>query len=325
MLSVGGLFLGITILIGGGYLLVHGASEIATKLGASPLLIGLTVVGFGTSAPELIINITGSLNDATSLAFGNVIGSNISNLALILGAAALMAPITIQGTLVRREVPLLLLATSVVLVMALDGPLEGQAAMISRSESIVLLVLFCIFLYISVMDILALRTPDPILADIQDNPFIDMHLFSRHRWLLVFSGTILLALGGEITVRSGMAISESFGISEAVVGLIFIAVGTSMPELATSIIAVVRKESDLALGNIVGSNIFNTLIVLPAGGMISQIPIPPGGVGDIILSWFLTALLIPIFFLGDGRLDRKLGVVLLLAYFSYVFLRIYLE
>ena len=325
MLSVGGLFLGITILIGGGYLLVHGASEIATKLGASPLLIGLTVVGFGTSAPELIINITGSLNDATSLAFGNVIGSNISNLALILGAAALMAPITIQGTLVRREVPLLLLATSVVLVMALDGPLEGQAAMISRSESIVLLVLFCIFLYISVMDILALRTPDPILADIQDNPFIDMHLFSRHRWLLVFSGTILLALGGEITVRSGMAISESFGISEAVVGLIFIAVGTSMPELATSIIAVVRKESDLALGNIVGSNIFNTLIVLPAGGVISQVLIPPGGVGDIILSWFLTALLIPIFFLGDGRLDRKLGVVLLLAYFSYVFLRIYLE
>ena len=325
MLSVGGLFLGITILIAGGFLLVHGASEIATKLGVPPLFIGLTVVGFGTSAPELIINIAGALSDATSLAFGNVIGSNISNLALILGAAALMSPITIQGTLVRREVPLLLLATSVVLVMALDGPLEDQVAMISRSESIVLLVLFCIFLYISVMDILALRTPDPILADIQDNPFIDMHLFSRHRWLLVFSGTILLALGGEITVRSGMAISESFGISEAVVGLIFIAVGTSMPELATSIIAVVRKESDLALGNIVGSNIFNTLIVLPAGGMISQIPIPPGGVGDIILSWFLTALLIPIFFLGDGRLDRKLGVVLLLAYFSYVFLRIYLE
>ena len=325
MLSVGGLFLGITILIAGGFLLVHGASEIATKLGVPPLFIGLTVVGFGTSAPELIINIAGALSDATSLAFGNVIGSNISNLALILGAAALMSPITIQGTLVRREVPLLLLATSVVLVMALDGPLEDQVAMISRSESIVLLVLFCIFLYISVMDILALRTPDPILADIEDNPFIDKHLFSRYRWLLVFSGMILLAVGGEITVRSGIAISASFGISEAVVGLIFIAVGTSMPELATSIIAVVRKESDLALGNIVGSNIFNTLIVLPAGGVISQVLIPPGGVGDIILSWFLTALLIPIFFLGDGRLDRKLGVILLLAYFSYVFLRINLE
>ena len=142
MLSFLGVLAGIATLIVGGALLVRGASEIATRLGVSPLIVGLTVVGFGTSAPELVINVVGALRGETGLAFGNVVGSNISNLALVLGAAAVIAPIKIQGQLVRREVPLLLLATTIITVMALDQLLEGLPGMIGRSEGFVLLSLF---------------------------------------------------------------------------------------------------------------------------------------------------------------------------------------
>jgi cation:H+ antiporter len=322
MLSFLGLFAGIAFLIGGGTLLVRGASEIATSLGVSPLIVGLTVVGFGTSAPELVINVVGALRGETDLAFGNVVGSNISNLALVLGAAVVIAPIKIQGQLVRREVPLLLLATTVITVMALDQFLEGRPGMIGRSEGFVLLSLFCIFAYVNVLDFVETRASDQLIADIAHNPLIETDPHSRFRWLFVIGGMGLLFAGGEMTVRNGVAIADNLGVSPTIVGLFLIAVGTSMPELVTSIVAATRGESDLALGNVVGSNIFNSLIVLPASSLISQIPVPQGGIGDLGLSLFLTAILIPIFIFGDARLGRATGVFLLLVYFTYAILRI---
>lgn len=322
MLSFLGLFAGIAFLIGGGVLLVRGASEIATRLGVSPLIVGLTIVGFGTSAPELVINVVGALRGETGLAFGNVVGSNISNLALVLGAAVLIAPIKIRGQLVRREVPLLLLATTVITVMALDGPLEGLPAMIGRSEAIILLSLFCIFVYINVLDFVETRESDQLIADIAHNPLIEMDLHSKFRWVYVVGGMALLFFGGDMTVRNGVAIAASLGVPSTIVGLYLVAVGTSMPELVTSIVAATRGESDLALGNVVGSNIFNSLIVLPTSSLISQIPVPQGGVGDLGLSLFLTAILIPIFIFGDARLGRATGAFLLLVYFAYAVIRI---
>lgn len=322
MLSFLGLFAGIAFLIGGGVLLVRGASEIATRLGVSPLIVGLTIVGFGTSAPELVINVVGALRGETGLAFGNVVGSNISNLALVLGAAVLIAPIKIRGQLVRREVPLLLLATTVITVMALDGPLEGLPAMIGRSEAIILLSLFCIFVYINVLDFVETRESDQLIADIAHNPLIETDPHSKFRWVYVVGGMALLFFGGDMTVRNGVAIAASLGVSSTIVGLFLVAVGTSMPELVTSIVAATRGESDLALGNVVGSNIFNSLIVLPTSSLISQIPVPQGGVGDLGLSLFLTAILIPIFIFGDARLGRATGVFLLLVYFAYAVIRI---
>ncbi len=323
MLSFIGVVAGIAILIGGGTLLVRGASEIATRLGVSPLVVGLTVVGFGTSAPELVINVVGALRGQTDIAFGNVVGSNISNLALVLGAAIMIAPIKIQGQLVRREVPLLLLATTVITVMALDQVLEGLPAMIGRSEGIVLVSLFCIFAYINVLDFVETRRSDQLIADIAHNPLIAKDPQSRFRWLFVIGGIGLLFVGGEMTVRNGVAIADSLGVSPAIIGLFLIAVGTSMPELVTSIVAAMRGESDLALGNVVGSNIFNSLIVLPASSVIAQVRVPEGGIGDLLLSLFLTAILVPIFLYGDARLGRKEGVFLLLLYFSYATTRIY--
>ncbi|MGB5721392.1 MAG: calcium/sodium antiporter [Woeseiaceae bacterium] len=325
MLSFLGVSTGIIVLIGGGTLLVRGASEIATRLGVSPLVVGLTVVGFGTSAPELVINVVGSLRGETDIAFGNVVGSNISNLALVLGVAILIAPIKIQGQLVRREVPLLLLATTVITVMALDQVLEGLPAMIGRSEGIVLVSLFCIFAYINVLDFVETRASDALITDIAHHQYVESDPYSRFRWLFVIVGIALLSIGGELTVRNGVSIADSLGVSPAIIGLFLIAVGTSMPELVTSIVAATRGESDLALGNIVGSNIFNSLIVLPASSIIAQVPVPQGGIGDLLLSLFLTAILVPIFLFGDARLGRKEGVFLLLLYFSYATMRIYFE
>ena len=324
MLSFLGVVAGIGLLIGGGTLLVRGASDIATRLGVSPLVVGLTVVGFGTSAPELVINVVGAMRGATDIAFGNVVGSNISNLALVLGVAILIAPIKIQGQLVRREIPLLLLATTVITVMALDQLLEGLPAMVGRSEGIILISLFCIFVYINVLDFVETRASDQLIADIAHHKFVEADPHSRFRWLFVIVGTTLLAAGGELTVQSGVAIADSLGISADIVGLFLIAVGTSMPELATSIVAARSGESDLALGNVVGSNIFNSLIVLPVSSVIAQVPVPDGGIGDLMLSLFLTAILVPIFLFGDARLGRKEGVFLLLLYFGYAGQRIYL-
>ena len=270
-----------------------------------------------------MINVVGALRGETDIAFGNVAGSNISNLALVLGVTILIAPIKIQGQLVRREVPLLLLATTVITVMALDQVLEGLPAMIGRSEGIILVSLFCIFVYINVLDFVETRASDQLIADIEHHQLIEAHPYSHLRWLFVIGGVAFLALGGEMTVRNGVAIADELGLSPAIVGLFLVAVGTSMPELVTSIVAVTRGESDLALGNVVGSNIFNCLIVLPASSLISQLPVPQGGIGDLLLSLFLTAILVLIFLFGDARLGRKEGVFLLLLYFGYAAQRVY--
>lgn len=322
MLSFLGLIAGIAILIAGGAVLVRGASEIATRLGVSPLIVGLTIVGFGTSAPELVINVFGALRGETGIAFGNVVGSNISNLALVLGAAAVIAPIKIQGQLVMREVPLLLLATTIITVMALDQLLEGLPGIISRSEGFVLLSLFFVFIYVNVLDFVEARASDQLIADIAHNPLIQTDPHSRFRWLFVIGGLVLLFFGGELTIRNSVAIADSLGVPSTIIGLFIVAVGTSMPELVTSIVAATRGESDLALGNVVGSNIFNSLIVLPASSLISQIPVPQGGIGDLLVSLFLTAVLIPIFVYGQARLGRAIGTLLLLGYFAYAVVRI---
>jgi len=297
---------------------VRGASEIAARFGVSPMIVGLTIVGFGTSSPELVVNILSAAEGQTGLAFGNVVGSNIANVGLILGVAAIIAPITIQGQVVRREVPLLLLVTTIMTVMVLDKPLEGLPGIIGRTESVVLLLLFCIFLYISALDVLQDRHGDALMLDIEDNPLLKRQPDGHRQWLFVGLGLALLIGGGELTVRSGVSLAAQLGVSESIIGLVLVAVGTSMPELVTSIIAALRKESDLALGNVVGSNLFNSLIVLPLSGLIRPIPLPPGGVTDLLVSWGFVALLIPTFYMGAARLDRRAGGILLLAYVFYL-------
>lgn len=321
-MTIGAIIFGIVLLIFGGTALVHGASQVATRLGVSPMVVGLTVVAFGTSMPELVVNMIGASRGATELAFGNVIGSNIANFALVLGAAALIRPIDIQGQLVQRELPLLLLATAVLTVMSLDTLFDGSVAKISRTDAIILLLLFGTFLYITVLDFIRTRKSDPLLVDIDTNPMVANEPASRFSALFVVAGVVLLYYGGELTVRHSIVLAERLEISSAIVGLFIVALGTSMPELVTSIVAAAREESDLALGNIVGSNLFNTLMVLPSSALLSPVVIPRGGISDLTLSLAFAASLIPIFVFGRARLGRKAGIGFLVVYVGWAVLRV---
>ena len=313
--------LGIALLLAGGTGLVRGASQIAMRFGVSEMIVGLTIVAFGTSTPELVVNVISGLRGASEVAFGNVIGSNITNLGLVLGAAALMMPVQLHGQVVKRELPFLLLATTVIAVMTLDGTLKGDPPQLDRSDSLILLLLFLIFLYLMASDIFRSRRDDPLVLT------IEARVHERHRfgalvpWLMAFGGLGLLFVGGEMTVRGAIDVSAAVGVPPEIVGLFVVAVGTSLPELVTSVIAARRGESDLALGNVVGSNIFNGLFVLPAGGVITDIVVPHGGIADIAVSWIFAAALIPIFYIGNARFGRAFGGLFLLAYLAYVVVR----
>lgn len=328
MIALGGVVFGLFLLIVGGAALVQGASQIATRMGLSPMVVGLTIIGFGTSAPELVVNVIGALKGQTELAFGNVVGSNIANFGLVLGIAALIAPIQIQGNLVRRELPLLLLATTVMMIMALDGPLRGEPGVIDTSDSILLLLIFSVFIYMLALDMLRMRRPeralmpDRLLVDIESSPFVLSDLAERFCILQVLGGIAFLFAGGQMTVHFGIVLAENLQVSSAIVGLFAIAIGTSMPELVTSIIAAMRGESDLAVGNIVGSNIFNGLMVLPVTGLVGNIIVPAGGVGDLVFSWLLATVLVPVFFFRKARLGRAAGALLLISYCTYMYLRL---
>ena len=322
MMSFVGILAGLIFLLLGGAALVGGASQLASRLGVPPMIVGLTIVGFGTSSPELVVNIIGGLQGETALAFGNVVGSNISNLALVLGAAAFLQTIEIHGSVIRRELPLLLLVTTVMTVMALDNVLGGGTAMIGRTDAVVLILMFAIFVYITVQDIMLARSQDRLLDEVADYPLVRIELGKRFLWASIIVGFVLLFVGGEMTVRYSVEFASGIGIPSDVIGLVVVAFGTSLPELVTSIMAAWRKESDLALGNILGSNVFNSLIVLPVSALINDVAIPEGGVGDLIVSWLLAAVLVPIFYFGRRTLGRTSGTLLLLAYVSYMVVRV---
>lgn len=320
------LLIGLSLLLVGGTALVAGASGIAARYGVSPLVVGLTVMAFGTSSPELMVNVVGALRGESELAFGNVAGSNLANLGLVLGLAALIKPVTIEGLLVRRELPFLLLGTSILLVMMLDGPLEGASAMVSRSDGLVLLLLFSVFVYITVSDYLATRQDALIdnMRELKDALPATRAVGISIYWIYLVAGTLGLGLGGHLTIVYGSAFAASLGVSSLVIGLLVVAIGTSLPELVTSVVAAVKNESDLCVGNVVGSNIFNSLIVLPVSALLRPLPVPEGGLLDIFVSLLFAAVVIAVFFLGRARMDRKAGFLFIVFYLGYMTQRVLL-
>lgn len=314
------LLVGLALLLIGGTALVHGASGVANAYGVSPLVVGLTVVAFGTSAPELMVNIVGALRHESALAFGNVVGSNLANLGLVLALAAVIKPMTIQGQIVRRELPLLLLGTTIFLVMTLDPYLLDTQAVLTRSEGLILLLLFSIFIYISIRDVLIERE-DALIENVRivtgraherETPSLTAY------WVFVAVGSASLALGGQMTIVNGSEFAVAAGLSPVVVGMLVVAIGTSSPELVTSIIAAWKDESDLCLGNVIGSNLFNSLFVLPISALILPLPIPAGGIGDILMTLAFSAVLIPVFYFGRAYMNRAIGVMMLLVYIGYM-------
>ncbi len=312
------LLAGLGLLLGGGDLLVRGASALAKNLGVSSLVIGLTVVAFGTSAPELSINMLAAFQGNGAISFGNIIGSNIANIALILGVAAIIKPLDIQGSIISREIPMMLLASLAALVMGLDGMLRGQEASFDRADALLLLLLFGVFLYYTLSEVLTTRRHDPFVEQA-----VEMRPQSHWQSLaanmgLVIAGLAALVLGGKLTVDSAVHIAEAMQVPKVVIGLTIIAVGTSLPELVTSIMATWRGQTDLAVGNVVGSNIFNLLFITGLSSAVTPIAIPTGGVADLIIMTLLSLILLPLAMSNQKKIVRSEGIFLLVAYVGYI-------
>lgn len=312
---------GLILLLGGGDLLVRGAAGLAKIAGLSPMVIGLTIVAFGTSAPELSVNILAAVHGNGTLAFGNIVGSNIANVALVLGLAAMIKPLRIQGTIITREIPMMLLASGAALIMSFDGFLRGAVDMYDRSDGLLFLLLFSVFLYYTISEVLHKRTADPFVEQARMlGPESNIQSWLINGGLLL-AGLAALMSGGRLTVDAAVHLAEAMGIPKVVIGLTIIAVGTSLPELVTSIMATWRGQTDLAVGNVVGSNIFNLLFVTGLSATIAPITIPAGGVNDLLVMTALSLILLPMAITDTRRIVRSEGLLLLTAYAAYVLWR----
>lgn len=304
------LAIGLLILLLGGKLLVDGASSIALKLGMSAGLIGLTVVAFGTSAPELLVSINASLKGNSDISIGNVVGSNISNIALVLGLSSLFYPILIRQTHIRFDYSMMLLVTLIFYTLSLD-------LIISVWEGIFLVISFIAF------NAYLLRNLGKGIEKSQESNPEEFGPVGNYTWAasigLLVGGTIGLYFGSELLVDNAILISRQFGVSERVIGVTIVAIGTSLPELITSIIAALSKRTDLALGNILGSNIMNILSIIGITAIINPINISEAFIQSDYLWMIGISLLLFLLMRRKMRISQLEGSILLLSYFAYLY------
>ncbi|MCA9323549.1 calcium/sodium antiporter [Candidatus Saccharibacteria bacterium] len=309
------LLAGFVALIFGADFLVKGAASIAKKFHISTLVIGLTVVAFGTSMPELTVGVTAALRNSTDIVLGNVIGSNIANILLILGICALVQPLIVKSTTVWKEIPLALAGMGLIFVEANDSLFDNiPSNAITRTDGVSLLVLFVIFMYY----IFGLARNDRDAKANAESTKIQTYSTSLSV-VYAFIGFGLLVLGGSLLVDNAVGIAEKAGLSQSLIGLTVVAIGTSLPELATSLIATIKGQNDIAIGNVIGSNIFNTFWILGASSSVAPLPVAANGSIDIAVGVAATlGLFIFMFVNGRHRLNRIEGLVFVLAYFAYM-------
>lgn len=300
---------GIAVLVGGGEVLVRGAAAIARTLGISPMVVGLTVVALGTSAPELIVCVLASVKGQPEICAGNVVGSNILNVLFVLGVTALICPLQASAAFVRREVPIVLIASAVFWVLSYNG-------VISRIDACILILMLVGYMLMTVW--IARREVTSVgeaYADMQTSSLAKSVALNL---LLVGVGLALLGGGAELFLRGAVAIALHFHVSESVIGLTLVAFGTSVPELAACLVAALRKHPDICLGNLVGSCIYNILAIIGVSGLV--IPLPIGG--DMLRIhmpvMFGSAVLLLLFVATGLRVSRKEGAALLVCYGGYV-------
>jgi len=315
---------GLTLLLLGGDMLVRGAARLAASSGVSPLAVGLTVVAFGTSAPELAVNVLAALRDSGGLSFGNVVGSNLANIGLIFGIGALFRPIPIQDVVVRREIPMMLLATAAAMGLAFDHWLDDEPTFFDRGDGVTLLLFFFVFLFYTIGELLDRRRHTNVEAH-SDLAAHTADLAPGHTLRdlgLVLVGVVLLALGADVTVDAATSLARALGVPEVIIGLTLVAIGTSLPELAATVIAIVRNEAAMAVGNVVGSNIFNLLLVGGITAAIRPIPIPEGAAADLVILAAMSLLLWGVSMSRGQTILRAEGAVLLTVYVTYVSVRV---
>ncbi len=304
------LFVGFVILIKGADFLVNGASSLAKKINVSNLAIGLTVVAFGTSTPEFIVNLISSLNGKTDASFGNIIGSNNFNLLFILGIAGMLCPIVIQRSTIKNEIPISLGAALLLLVLVNDDFIFGSTNILSRLDGAILTIAFGGFMFY------VFKT---MKSENLENGDSQIKIYTTLKsTILVILGLAMLVGGGKLVVDNAVTIASNFGLSERLIGLTILAIGTSLPELATSAVAAYRKNPDIAIGNVVGSNIFNILLILGITPIIQPLPFNTVLNTDIFVLIGGTILLMIFMFTFKKRmLDRTEALLLFLIYIAY--------
>lgn len=321
IISIVLLVLGLIVLIKGANWLVDGASAVALKFKISPIVIGLTVVAFGTSSPELLVSITGALSGSTEIALGNILGSNIVNILLILGVSAMIYPLTVNRNTTWKEIPMSFLGALVVLILGLQTLLDqhkfGFQAINSTdvigsltfSNGLILLLFFVIFMYYTFGIAKASSDQEPEIKK----------LTSWQAYLYIVIGLVALGLGSNLFVDNAVSIAQGLGVSELLIGLTIVAVGTSMPELITNIIAAKKRSVDLIIGNIVGSNIFNIFFILGVTALIETIPLTGKNLADILVLFATTLLLFLSLFVFRKRvITRTEGAFMLVSYGVYL-------
>ena len=303
------LLLGLGLILVGANALTDGASAVAKRFGISDLVIGLTIVAMGTSAPELVVSVTAALNDSAELALGNVVGSNVFNILAIVGCTAMVMPISVGKGLMSKELPLVILSSLVMWAVASDTLLDGEAAnVVSRIDGILLLAFFAIFMRYT-FSIAKADSPDT--EEIKPMP-----MWKAALWII--GGLAGLIFGGRYFVDGASGIARSLGVSESVIGLTLVAAGTSLPELATSVVAALKKNPGIAIGNVIGSCLFNVFFIIGTAATIA--PLPLGGitqtdmlslVGASVLLWFFGLVI------GDRKITRVEGTFMVLCFIAY--------
>ena len=315
------LVIGLVLLVKAANWLVDGASSVALKFKISPMVIGLTVVAFGTSAPELLVSITSAMQGSTGIALGNILGSNIANILLILGVSAILYPLAVQRNTIWKEIPMSFLGAVLILVLGIQSVLDtGNFGLLTFSSTsiigsitftngFILLCFFVIFMYYT----FGIAKVD---ADVDEEIKPRSNMLST---VLILGGLVGLALGSKLFVDSAVSIARDLGVSELLIGLTIVSIGTSLPELVTSAVAASKKQGDIIIGNVIGSNIFNIFLILGITALVKPIPLTGQTLIDIIILFVSTLLLFTLLFVyKKGRIARVEGVIMLAAYISYM-------
>ncbi|MGD9706513.1 MAG: calcium/sodium antiporter [Candidatus Delongbacteria bacterium] len=302
------LILGFGILVKGADWLVDGASELARKYKISDLAIGLTVVAFGTSAPELIVNVFAAYQGHHDIVFGNIIGSNNFNLFIILGISGLIVPLAVQSSTVWKEIPFSF-GAAVLLFILTSGVFFAGNTVLTKIDGMILLVMFALFLYYVYKQL----GNDKAQDNLPHKNFTPLKI-----WSFILIGLAGLVMGGKLVVSSAIVMAEALGVSQKIIGLTIVAAGTSLPELATSVVAAVKKNNDIAVGNIIGSNIFNIFLILGVSSLVNPVVYSPAFDTDLLMLGLGTVFLFTAMFTGiKGKLDRWEAAVLLVMYAAY--------
>ena len=313
VLHIGSVLAGLILLCIGGYAIVSGGVSLAKKLRISSMIIGLTVVAYGTSTPELAASLLAAFNSHTELILGNIIGSNISNVGMVIGISAIFAPLLISKITVSRWIPIMIGVSLLVVAMSYDGE-------ISQVDGVILIAALIGFTAYTIKTVKKQKIQQN--ETIENEALEGEYFLSRYKIEtypqsigLIVAGVIVLFIGGHLTVDGAVNIAETLGLSQLVIGVVIVAIGTSLPELITSIIAIAKKQTDIGVGNIVGSNIYNILLILGVSSAIVGIPVVP----DVFSNYYIMIAFSLVLFIGFRKyIPRFVGIGLTIAFIAYL-------